>query len=102
MLIKVGGSNLTLLFGDVSDPAPEERGRHQRMQKTYLCDHQSLKNEESCLPTIVEDQMVLKFLDFNQVWWFMLGIPILGKWKQENPVQGHPWLYIEFEVSLGY
>lgn len=46
--------------------------------------------------------MVLKFLDFNQVlWWCMLGIPVLGKWKQENPVQGHFWLYTEFEVSLG-
>lgn len=33
MLKKVGGSNLTLLFGDVSDPAPEERDSHQRMQK---------------------------------------------------------------------
>lgn len=59
MLKKVGGSNLSLLFGDVSDPAPEERDSHQRMQKTYLCDHRSLKNEESCLPTIVKTKWFL-------------------------------------------
>lgn len=98
MLKNVGGSNLTLLFDDVSDPAPEERDSHQRMQKTYLCDHQSLENEESCLPT---NRMVLKFLDFNQVWWRRLGIPVLEKWKQETPVQGHSWLSVECEVSLG-